>query len=110
MSELFADPDALWCAIGEALPRWRPRSIDHIAPVALLTAPVLADTLTPERGRALLCRPRGDHRLPPQTPAADHDERSRLPQRAPAVTCLADLQSFQIEPHAAAITPGRREV
>ncbi|MEV5703822.1 SMI1/KNR4 family protein [Actinoallomurus sp. NPDC052274] len=53
------DPDALWRAVGEALPRWRPRSTDHIAPVALLTAPALADTLTPERGRALLTQPRG---------------------------------------------------
>ncbi|MEU6035544.1 SMI1/KNR4 family protein [Actinomadura sp. NPDC047616] len=54
------DPDALWRAVGDALPLWRPRSTDHIAPVVLLTEPVLAETLTPERGRALLPRPGGD--------------------------------------------------
>ncbi|MQY06587.1 SMI1/KNR4 family protein [Actinomadura macrotermitis] len=54
-----ADPDALWQAVRDALPHWRPRSDDHIAPVVLLAEPVLAATLTPERGRRLLSTPRG---------------------------------------------------
>ncbi|MFB8003243.1 SMI1/KNR4 family protein [Nocardia sp. NPDC056000] len=53
------DPDALWEAVGAALVRWRPRTPDHIAPIALLADPILAETLTPERGHALLSRPRG---------------------------------------------------
>ncbi len=54
------DADALWRAVQTAMAHWRPRNADHIAPVALLADPALASTLTPERGRALLSRPRGD--------------------------------------------------
>lgn len=54
------DADALWAAIRDAIPHWRPRTADHIAPVALLADPVLAAALTPERGRELLTIPRGD--------------------------------------------------
>ncbi|TVT48591.1 SMI1/KNR4 family protein [Amycolatopsis rhizosphaerae] len=53
------DTDALWAAIREAMPHWRPRTADHIAPVALLADPVLAAVLTPERGRELLAIPSG---------------------------------------------------
>ncbi|WP_406641221.1 SMI1/KNR4 family protein [Amycolatopsis sp. WGS_07] len=60
LAEHADDPDALWQAIRTAMAQWRPRSADHIAPVALLADPVLAATLTPERGRALLTQPRGD--------------------------------------------------
>ncbi|MGK3207315.1 SMI1/KNR4 family protein [Amycolatopsis sp. MEPSY49] len=52
------DPDALWTAVRAALPHWRPRTPDHIAPVALLADPVLAAAITPERGRELLTTPR----------------------------------------------------
>ncbi|SEF34028.1 SMI1 / KNR4 family (SUKH-1) [Amycolatopsis pretoriensis] len=52
------DPDALWAAILAALPLWRPRTPDHIAPVALLADPVLAAAITPARGRELLTTPR----------------------------------------------------
>ncbi|MBB4683821.1 SMI1/KNR4 family protein [Amycolatopsis jiangsuensis] len=52
------DPEALWTAIREAMPHWRPRTPDHIAPVALLGDPVLAAAITPERGRELLTTPR----------------------------------------------------
>ena len=55
-----ADPDALWQAVRAALAQWRPRTVDHLAPVTLLTDPVLAAVLTPERGRELLAQPRGD--------------------------------------------------
>ncbi|HET6502555.1 MAG TPA: SMI1/KNR4 family protein [Amycolatopsis sp.] len=53
------DSDALWAAIRDAMPHWRPRTADHIAPIALLADPVLAAVLTPERGRELLVTPRG---------------------------------------------------
>lgn len=52
------DPGALWTAVRAALPHWRPRTPDHIAPVALLADPVLAAAITPERGRELLTTPR----------------------------------------------------
>ncbi|AXB44694.1 hypothetical protein A4R43_21115 [Amycolatopsis albispora] len=52
------DPDALWAAVSAALPRWRPRTADHVAPVVLLAHPIFAATLTPERGRTLLTQPR----------------------------------------------------
>lgn len=52
------EPDTLWTAIRAAMPHWRPRTPDHIAPVALLADPVLAAAITPERGRELLTTPR----------------------------------------------------
>ncbi|WP_285630312.1 SMI1/KNR4 family protein [Actinoallomurus iriomotensis] len=55
------DPDALWQDVEAAFAHWRPRSADHIAPVALLADPAVAAALTPERRRALISRPRGDH-------------------------------------------------
>ncbi|MEW2353814.1 SMI1/KNR4 family protein [Spirillospora sp. NPDC029432] len=54
------DPDALWEAVRDALPHWRPRSPDHIAPVVLLADPVLAELIDERRGRELLSIPRGD--------------------------------------------------
>lgn len=53
------DTDTLWVAIRDAMPLWRPRTADHIAPVALLADPVVRAAITPERGRALLAAPRG---------------------------------------------------
>ncbi|MGW5517780.1 SMI1/KNR4 family protein [Nocardia africana] len=53
-----SDPAALWQALETAMTHWQPRTPDHIAPIALLADPVLAYSLTPERGRALLSRPR----------------------------------------------------
>ncbi|GAB2657651.1 hypothetical protein GCM10027088_39930 [Nocardia goodfellowii] len=58
LAEHRSDPTALWHALGEAMPHWQPRTPDHIAPVALLADPVVAYSLTPERGRALLSKPR----------------------------------------------------
>ncbi|MDI5975093.1 SMI1/KNR4 family protein [Amycolatopsis magusensis] len=55
---LAGDPDAVWPSVQAALAQWRPRTADHIAPIALLTDPVVASTLTAERGRALLSQPR----------------------------------------------------
>jgi len=53
-------PDALWEAVKSALPQWRPRSADHIAPVVLLADPAIAAVITPARGRELLSQRRGD--------------------------------------------------
>jgi hypothetical protein len=53
------EPDALWEAVKSALPRWRPRSADHIAPVVLLADPAMAAAITPARGRELLSERRG---------------------------------------------------
>jgi hypothetical protein len=53
------EPDALWPAVKSALPRWRPRSSDHIAPVVLLAEPATAAAITPARGRELLSQRRG---------------------------------------------------
>jgi hypothetical protein len=54
------EPEVLWQAVVSALPQWRPRSADHIAPVVLLADRVIADAITPARGRELLSQPRGD--------------------------------------------------
>ncbi|WP_238845152.1 hypothetical protein [Nocardia terpenica] len=58
LAEHDSDPAALWDALEAAMPHWQPRTPDHIAPIALLADPVLAYSLTPERGRALLSKPR----------------------------------------------------
>ncbi|MET9491621.1 SMI1/KNR4 family protein [Nocardia sp. NPDC006630] len=58
LAQHHSDPEALWEALRTAMPLWQPRTPDHIAPVALLADPVLAYSLTPERGRALLNQPR----------------------------------------------------
>jgi hypothetical protein len=60
VDEHGTDPDALWRDIDAAFAHWRPRTPDHIAPVALLADPAVAAALTPERRRNLLTRPRGD--------------------------------------------------
>ncbi|MFI5534624.1 hypothetical protein ACIA8O_39430 [Kitasatospora sp. NPDC051853] len=49
----------VWPDLLAAMRLWRPVSEDHVAPVSLLAHPVLADLLTPERGRQLLAVPRG---------------------------------------------------
>ncbi|MEU8899328.1 SMI1/KNR4 family protein [Nocardia sp. NPDC048505] len=58
LAQHHSDPAALWHALEPAMAHWQPRTPDHIAPVALLADPVLAYSLTPERGRALLRQPR----------------------------------------------------
>ncbi|GAA3715938.1 SMI1/KNR4 family protein [Streptomyces tremellae] len=51
--------DEAWAVIEEALPAWRPLSPHQVAPVVLLTDPVLRPVLTPRRARAVVCTPRG---------------------------------------------------
>ncbi len=58
LAEHHSDPTALWQALEAAMAHWQPRTPDHIAPVALLADPVLAYSLTLERGRSLLSKPR----------------------------------------------------
>ncbi|WP_433731845.1 hypothetical protein ACQP0C_07465 [Nocardia sp. CA-129566] len=58
LAEHHSDPAALWHALESAMTQWQPRTPDHIAPIALLADPVLAYSLTPDRGRALLSKPR----------------------------------------------------
>ncbi|WP_405878384.1 hypothetical protein OG762_06790 [Streptomyces sp. NBC_01136] len=42
-----------------ALRLWRPVCEDHIAPISLFADPVLAQLITPDRGREILATPRG---------------------------------------------------
>lgn len=58
LAQHHSDSAALWQALETAMTHWQPRTPDHIAPIALLADPVLAYSLTPERGRALLSKPR----------------------------------------------------
>jgi hypothetical protein len=60
LSDHTDEPDSLREAVKSALPRWRPRSADHIAPVVLLADPTIASVITPEDGRELLSQPRGE--------------------------------------------------
>ncbi|SMD25828.1 SMI1 / KNR4 family (SUKH-1) [Kibdelosporangium aridum] len=60
LQEHAADPDALWHAVRAAMAHWRPRTVDHLAPIILLTNPDLAQALTRERGHELLSIPRGE--------------------------------------------------
>ncbi|MFD1930853.1 MULTISPECIES: SMI1/KNR4 family protein [Nonomuraea] len=56
-----ADPvrDDAWPRLRDALSMWRPRSDDHLAPIALLADPQVARLITPERGREILAMRRG---------------------------------------------------
>ena len=55
-AELCADA---WPDLRAALRLWRPVCEDHIAPISLLAHPVLAQLITPERGREILTTARG---------------------------------------------------
>ncbi|MCW2919064.1 MAG: hypothetical protein JWN52_7132 [Actinomycetia bacterium] len=54
--------DAAWPELRESIGSWRPVSEDHIAPVALFADPILAEMITPERGREILSMRRGGPR------------------------------------------------
>ncbi len=54
--------DRAWSFIEAALPRWHSDSPWRIAPVVLLTDPILRDLVTPERARTIVTTPRGDNR------------------------------------------------
>ncbi|MFC3998135.1 SMI1/KNR4 family protein [Nocardiopsis sediminis] len=55
------DTDGAWAVIEEALPAWYPVSPNRIAPVVLLTDPVLRRVVTPRRAREAVFTPRGAH-------------------------------------------------
>jgi hypothetical protein len=48
-----------WPELRAALRLWRPVSDDHVAPISLFADPVLAELITPSRGREILSTPRG---------------------------------------------------
>ncbi|MDT0541766.1 MULTISPECIES: hypothetical protein [Streptomyces] len=56
------DTDEAWTVIETALPHWHSDSPHRIAPVILLTDPVLSDLITPDRARRIVTTPRGEGR------------------------------------------------
>lgn len=54
------DTDESWTVIETALPHWHSDSPHRIAPVILLTDPVLGDLITPHRARRIVTMPRGE--------------------------------------------------
>ncbi|MFF4798881.1 SMI1/KNR4 family protein [Streptomyces sp. NPDC001351] len=48
-----------WPELRAALRLWHPVCEDHIAPISLFADPVLAQLITPDRGREILATPRG---------------------------------------------------
>ncbi|RPE44315.1 hypothetical protein EDD90_7552 [Streptomyces sp. Ag109_O5-1] len=79
----WGDTDAAWHTLRAALPEWRPRSPDHLAPVGLCADPLLGPVITPERGRELLATPRAGRpgEVPPPTAGLD----------PPGLAWLADI-------------------
>ncbi|MEU5089822.1 SMI1/KNR4 family protein [Streptomyces sp. NPDC021356] len=51
--------DEAWPELHAALRLWEPVCEDHIAPISLFADPVLAQMITPDRGREILATPRG---------------------------------------------------
>jgi hypothetical protein len=51
--------DEAWPELRAALRLWHPVCEDHIAPISLFADPVLAQLITPDRGREILATPRG---------------------------------------------------
>ncbi|MFE2138934.1 hypothetical protein ACFW9X_38120, partial [Streptomyces sp. NPDC059466] len=51
--------DEAWPELRAALRLWHPVCVDHIAPISLFSDPVLAQLITPDRGREILATPRG---------------------------------------------------
>ncbi|MFG1808571.1 SMI1/KNR4 family protein [Streptomyces sp. NPDC049040] len=54
-----------WPDLLAALRLWRPVCEDHIAPISLFADPILAQLITPARGREILATPRGPGRGAP---------------------------------------------
>ncbi|MDX5563941.1 SMI1/KNR4 family protein [Streptomyces sp. ID05-04B] len=51
--------DEAWPELHAALRLWEPVCEDHIAPISLFADPVLAQMISPDRGREILATPRG---------------------------------------------------
>ncbi|KAA6212923.1 SMI1/KNR4 family protein [Streptomyces albofaciens JCM 4342] len=69
----WGDTDAAWRTLLAALPAWQPLEPDHLAPVGLVTDPLLGPLLTPERCRTLLATPRGEEATGAVAAAVDED-------------------------------------
>ncbi|MFE3830516.1 SMI1/KNR4 family protein [Streptomyces sp. NPDC059092] len=54
----WGDTEAAWDTLADAVAYWEPSGDERIAPVGLLTDPLLGPVITPERGRYLLETPR----------------------------------------------------
>ncbi|MFG2091852.1 MULTISPECIES: SMI1/KNR4 family protein [unclassified Spirillospora] len=54
--------DHAWSVLAAALPGWHSDSLCRIAPVVLLTDPMLRDLVSPERARTIVTTPRGNNR------------------------------------------------
>ncbi|WP_216900321.1 hypothetical protein, partial [Nocardia alni] len=52
-------PDEAWAVIEAALPHWHSDNPYRIAPVILLTDPILRPVITPRRARLAVTTPRG---------------------------------------------------
>jgi hypothetical protein len=65
--------DAAWRVLRAALPHWSAPGPLLIAPVGLLSDPVLGPLVTPERGREILATPRDGHEGPAPEPVPDLD-------------------------------------
>ncbi|MFD7707859.1 SMI1/KNR4 family protein [Streptomyces sp. NPDC059786] len=74
----WADTDAAWRTLMDALPLWEPLGPDHLAPLGWLADPVLGQLLTPERGRELLSTPRGGQTGAAPGPVAGTDDPAGL--------------------------------
>lgn len=57
----WGETEAAWQTVAAAVPDWEPGGAGEIAPVRLLSDPVLGPVITPERGRYILETPRAGH-------------------------------------------------
>jgi hypothetical protein len=55
------DTEAAWAVVAEAVPRWHSDDPLRIAPLALLTDPVLGQLITPQRAAWIVTTPKGGH-------------------------------------------------
>lgn len=82
--------DEAWRILRAALPQWRPRGPELLAPVGLLADPFLGPVCQiPERGRELLATPRAGERGEAPAPADDIDP--------PGLAWLAEARSSGLE-------------
>ncbi|MEV8321250.1 SMI1/KNR4 family protein [Streptomyces sp. NPDC059900] len=65
--------DAAWRVLRKALVHWEAPGPQLIAPLGLLSDPILAPLITPERGREILATPRAGEPGPLPEPAPDLD-------------------------------------
>ena len=66
----WGETEAAWQTVAAAVPDWEPGGAGEIAPVRLLSDPVLGPVITPERGRYILETPRAGYGSGEDRPAA----------------------------------------